>query len=132
MNVFELLQYVIEEMGIYAEQQTLDEMCFAAKYNNRSLILKKGESWVICNPANPEDNLANQWTDITAKTFFMWIEAVRDDLIASMQLSDERFRAKMENAFGKHIVSKSLGDKYKGNTVAKTISSVSPAKPWKI
>lgn len=132
INVFELLQYVLEEMAIYAEQQTLDEIRFAAKYDNRSLILKKGTSWVICNPANPEDNLANQWTDTTAKTFFMWIEAVRNDLIGSLQLPDERFRAKMENAFGKNIVSKSLGTKYQGNIVAKPTKSASTAKPWKL
>lgn len=132
INVFELLQYVLEELAVYAEQQTLDEIRFAAKYDNRSLILKKGASWVICNPANPEDNLANQWTDITAKTFFMWVEAVRNDLIGSLQLPDDRFRAKMENAFGKRAVSKSWGAKYQGSTTAKPVSNVSAAKPWKM
>lgn len=132
INVFELLQYVVNELAIYAEQQTLDETCFAVKYDNRSLILKKGESWVICNPANPEDNLANHWTDVTAKTFFMWIEAVNSDLMGSFQLSDERFRTTMENAFGKHIVSKSWGTKYQGNSVSKPINNESVAKPWKV
>ncbi len=132
INVFELLQYVLEELAVYAEQQTLDEIRFAAKYDNRSLILKKGASWVICNPANPEDNLANQWTDITAKTFFMWVEAVRNDLIGSLQLPDDRFRAKMENAFGKRAVCKSWGAKYQGSTTAKPVSNVSAAKPWKM
>lgn len=132
ISVFDLLQYVLEEMAIYSNQQTLDEMKFAAKYNSRSLILKKGSSWIISNPANPEDNLANQWTDTTAKIFFRWVETVRNDLISSLQLPDERFRSTMENAFGKQLVSKSLGTKYQGTIVPKPISRTSVAKPWKM
>jgi len=132
VNVFELLQYVLDEMSIYSEQQTLDEIHFASKYDNRKLVLKKGTSWVISNPANPEDNLADQWTDTTARVFFMWIKAAKKDLVDSLALSDERFRISIENAFGKSVVSRSWGSKYQGLTIAKTISDNAVAKPWKM
>ncbi len=131
ISVFDLLKYVLEELEIYSNQQHLDEIMFAAKYNSRSLIHKKNSSWTIINPANPEDNLADQWTDTTAKTFFLWVNAAKNDLVNSMNLPDDRFRSTLENAFGKRFVNENLGLKYQGTTVAKPITPTSVAKPWK-
>lgn len=132
VSVFELLQYVLDELAIYSEQQVLGEIRFTTKYDSRKIILKKGNSWVIENPANPEDNLADQWTDETAKTFFMWATAVRNDLIDSLELTDGQFRSNMENAFGKNFVNKVFGSKYPSLTTPKLISDNATAKPWKM
>lgn len=132
VSVFELLQYVLEELTIYSEQQVLDEVRFASKYDSRKLLLKKGGKWVITNPANPEDNLADHWTDETAKIFFTWVVAMRTDLIESLQLTDGQFRTRLENAFGQQFVNSNFGSKYKSTTTAQPINDNLVAKPWKM
>ena len=130
-NVFDLLQYVLDNLLVYAEQLTLDETSFNIRYGGRDLLIKKGDLWVISNPANPEDNLANQWTNVTAKIFFKWIEAAKNDLIYSLQLPDDKFRLRIENAFGKNFVSKRLGEEYLGSAKVEKIDVTTVAKPWK-
>lgn len=59
--------------------------------------------WYIENPANPEDNLADQW-NIDARIpikFFQWIRVAQSDLIGSLEQKDNKqFRAILESSSG--------------------------------
>ena len=132
VSVFDLLKYVLNEFATYAEHQTLSEERFAERYQSKNVIGRKNGEWYIENPANPEDNLANQWNqDASIPTrFFVWAKAVREDLIDSLQMIDEDFRVRVEDAFGQKAVEHAWGNKY--NKIApKPISTVDPAKPWR-
>lgn len=133
ISIFDLLNYVMGEFAIYAEQQILTQEKFAERYQHKNVIGRKNGKWIIENPANPEDNLADKWNqDASIPThFFTWAKAVKEDLIDSLQMSDEDFRAKVETAFGQKAVANAWATKY--NKVApKPISPVSPAKPWRV
>jgi hypothetical protein len=133
ISVFDLLHYVLNEFSTYAEHQILTEESFVERYQGKNVIEKKGGKWIIVNPANPEDNLADQWNQDASisKYFFAWAKAVREDLIDSLQMSDEDFRAKVEAAFGFMTVKDTWGSKY--NKVApKPVIPVIPAKPWRL
>lgn len=133
ISVFDLLLYVLNEFSTYAEHQILTEESFAERYQGKSVIEKKGGKWIIVNPANPEDNLADQWNQDASipKHFFVWAKAVREDLIDSLQMSDEDFRAKAETAFGLMIVANAWGNKY-NKYAPKPVIPVIPAKPWRL
>jgi hypothetical protein len=132
ISVFDLLNYVLGEFATYAEHQTLTEKEFTKRYQGKNVIGRESGKWIIENPANPEDNLADQWNQDTSipKHFFLWAKAVREDLIDSLQMSDEDFRARAETAFGQKAVVSAWGTKY--NKVApKPVSSVRSSKPWR-
>lgn len=128
----ELLEYVISEFSIYAEQLTHDELDFRQKYSDKSVMRKTSGKWVIENPANPEDNLANKWNQDSRipATFFRWVAAVKEQLIDSLHLSDESFRAKAEAAFGSSVIQRGWGSKYNAEP-ARIIRPGSTAKPWR-
>ncbi len=132
ISVFDLLHYVLDEFAKYAEHQTLTEERFAERYQGKKVIGRKSGKWIIENPANPEDNLADKWNqDASIPTyFFAWAKAVREDLIDSLQMSDEDFRARAETAFGQKAVVSAWGVKY-NKTAPKLIAPVIPAKPWR-
>ncbi|MCW3491339.1 nucleotidyltransferase domain-containing protein [Dethiobacter alkaliphilus] len=132
ISVFDLLNYVLGEFATYAEYQTLTEERFAELYQGKNVIGRKSGKWFIENPANPEDNLADQWNQdgsIPAH-FFAWAKVVREDLIDSLQMSNEDFRARAETAFGQKAVASAWGNKY-NNVAPKPVSPVTPAKPWR-
>ena len=132
-SVFELLQYVINEISIYSHYQNLSSIDFINKYGNRKVFTKLNGKWKIKNPANPKDNLADKWNTNSEipKRFFLWIKAVKDQLIDSLDLDDATFRSKAETAFGYTVVSNVWNDKY--NPVKpKPISNHNPSKPWKL
>lgn len=134
VSVFELLQIVLAEFSIYSERRTLTEAQFMNQYKNREVINRKNGEWIILNPANPEDNLADQWNhnDDIPRYFFLWASIVADDLIASMQLNDGDFRIRIENAFGQKTVEGVLGNNYQHTASPKPISSYTAAKPWSL
>lgn len=111
-SVFELLEYVLNELNIYARQQTLTFKDFAQIYGSRTVFSRPDGKWYISNPANPEDNLADKWNqnERIPAHFFRWVKAVKDDLIESLQQDDDqRFRASIENGLGKHVCIFCLG-----------------------
>ena len=63
-------------------------------------------------------------------TFFKWITVAKKQLIDSLQLSDEDFRAKAEAAFGRSIVQRGWGSKYNAE-LPRIISPDNYAKPWR-
>lgn len=132
MSVYELLNYVTNELYTYSLQLTMHESVFFEKYRNKTVISKKKEKWVIQNPANPEDNFADSWTDETAKIFFKWTSTLKSDLIDSLSEDDASFRICIENAFGKNTVKNSWGDKYQSKSSPTIINSSYVAKPWRM
>lgn len=133
-SVFELLEYVLNELNIYARQQTLTFKDFAQIYGSRTVFSRPDGKWYISNPANPEDNLADKWNqnERIPAHFFRWVKAVKDDLIESLQQDDDqRFRASIENGLGNTSVSSVLGNKYCNTTPPKPISSQGAAKPYR-
>ena len=133
-SVFELLEYVLNELNIYAQQQTLTFKDFAQIYGSRTVFSRPDGKWYISNPANPEDNLADKWNqnERIPAHFFRWVKAVKDDLIESLQQDDDqRFRASIENGLGNMSVSSVLGNKYCNTTPPKPISSQGTAKPYR-
>ena len=135
LSIFDLLEYVLHELNIYAKQQTLNYDQFKHIYGARSIIArtKSDQRWIIENPADPEDNLADKWNfnaDIP-KYFFLWVTACENDLIHSLRLPDNQFRTAMDNAFGATTIQKNWANKYKAinQTAAKPI--VTTSKPFR-
>ncbi|WP_251353849.1 nucleotidyltransferase [Hominisplanchenecus murintestinalis] len=134
-TVFELLDYALSELSIYAEHQRITESDFQRKYGNRNVFSHEEGKWYIENPANPRDNLADQW-NVDARIpnrFFKWIEIAREDIIDSLaQKDDKKFRLILENGFGDTTVLGFLGEKYCRETVPQQINPQSAARPYRI
>lgn len=130
-SVFELLEYVLNELSIYAEHQTKSPTTFAQIYGDRSVITHTDCKWKIANPANPEDNLADSWNQNSKipEAFFNWIVVCKEDLLNALDLPDDRFRTSAENTFGVKNVRDSWGSKYHPVT-PKPIITTSAAKPY--
>ena len=94
------------------------------------MICKKNGKWVIPNPTNPEDNLADTWNDATCDKFFRWINQAKVDLIDALNADESTFRAVMENAFGLWFIKKHWNDKY-CPVKPKPIPPSSASKPWR-
>lgn len=133
LGVFELLDYVLSELIIYANHQNMQHEVFEKSYGSRVAITHRDRKWEIQNPANPEDNLADKWNQNPEipKLFFMWIKACTGDLITSLSLPDTAFRASMDNAFGADNIKKAWGTKYQQVT-PKSIIPTKAAKPYKV
>ena len=132
-DVFALLTFVLNALDIYAKQQTMRFDDFRNQYKGCTAITRENGKWKIENPANPEDNLANKWNENEniPKFFFKWVQSCRIDLIDSMQLSDDKFRTQIENAFGADAVKRNWGSKYSAAT-PKPINTTSASKPYRI
>ena len=94
------------------------------------MICKKNGKWVIPNPTNPEDNLADTWNDATCDKFFRWINQARVDLIDALNADESTFRSVMENAFGLWFIKKHWNDKY-CPAQPKPITPSAAPKPWR-
>lgn len=132
LDVFELLEYVLKELTIYSHRQELSVDEFKKHYGARNIIVKENGMWIITNPANPKDNLADKWnsnSDIPRR-FFEWISTVEEHLINSLVLEDADFRTKAETAFGYTTVAKAWNNKYYASK-PKPIPTIEPVKPWR-
>ena len=133
-SVFELLEFVLNELSIYSLQQKLTFKEFAQKYGEHTVFSRQNGKWYISNPANPEDNLADKW-NVNSKIpecFFRWVCVAKTDLIDGLQLDDERqFRAVLESGFGETTVSNVLGKKYCGETPPRLVVPKTAAKPYR-
>lgn len=131
-DTFDLLQYVLSEIATYSQHQILTEKRFSELYGLKEVIQRKGGQWIIANPANPKDNLADAWNhnDKIAPTFFRWAQTVTEDLIDSLQREDAMFRSRVEGALGESYV-KRVWDKKYNSIPATIIAPESQRKPWK-
>lgn len=134
-TVFELLNHVLSEIGIYGEYQHITEKTFMQKYGGRSVFSRPAGKWYIENPANPEDNLADQWNNDARipEKFFQWIQIAQRDLVNSLEQKDNKqFRAILESSFGSASVSGFLGEKYCGEVAPRQIVSQAAARPYSV
>ena len=116
LSVFELLEKVLDTLRTHSR--------------NDDMICKKNGKWVIPNPTNPEDNLADTWNDATCDKFFRWINQARFDLIDALNADESTFRSVMENAFGLWFIQKHWNDKY-CPAQPKPITPSAAPKPWR-
>ena len=116
LSVFELLEKVLNTLRTHSR--------------NDDMICKKNGKWVIPNPTNPEDNLADTWNDATCDKFFRWINQARFDLIDALNADESTFRSVMENAFGLWFIKKHWNDKY-CPAQPKPITPSAAPKPWR-
>lgn len=131
LDVFQLLEYVVNEFNVYSEWQLLTEMAFSQKYVGRNFVRKVNGKWQILNPVNNEDNLADAWNEgvnSKAKCFFEWIKAVQQDFIYSFSKKDEEFILLLENSLGSNFVRGSIDTKK--YTASESDSINYPAQPW--
>lgn len=132
-SVFELLEFVLSELAIYASQQNLTFKEFEQTYGNRAVFSRPNGKWCISNPANPEDNLADKWNQDSriAGQFFRWANAISTDFVTSLrQVDDQQFRIILENGLGSTVVSSVLGHKYSAKITPKPIPAQGAAKPY--
>ena len=133
-STFELLDHVLSEMMVYAHQLELTSKQFEVQFGDRNVFSKREGKWVIMNPADPEDNLADKWNvdSRIPQMFFKWIKAANNDLVLAVQTADDRkFRSALENGFDSEYVSKILGDKYCKDVAApKAIPTQRAPKPY--
>lgn len=131
ISVFDLLRFVLDEFNTYGNYQLLTEKRFSECHPGKDLIRKENGRWILENPANPEDNLADQWnTDgKIPQRFYRWIRTAYDDLISSSSLEDSEFRSKIETAFRPDIVASLWSDKYRKAPPIPVPATA--AKPWK-
>ncbi|MFI4917011.1 MAG: nucleotidyltransferase [Phycisphaerales bacterium JB060] len=75
-----------------------------SEYEVSGVIKRDGRGWVIQNPVNPGENLADRWNDSGSKraeAFFEWIDWVRQDLAAVRQKAwEEDRRAALAESLG--------------------------------
>lgn len=129
-DIFTLLEYVLNELAIYSVQQTQFYEDFIKNNSGKDLIEHTSTRWIIKNPSNPEDNLADTWTNDTAKMFFKWTIIAKRDLIDSLsEKNDGTFRAIAENAFTSDLVKSVWGEKYIPQQMKKP-TIIQPTKPW--
>lgn len=132
-TVFELLEHVLTELAIYADHQHLTTEYFAKIHGNRTVFSRPGGKWYIQNPANSEDNLADQWNSDSRipEKFFQWIDVAKRDLISSIAQKDDRqFRAILESSFGSETVAGFLGKKYCSEVPPRRIVPETAARPY--
>lgn len=118
LDFYSLIEHVVRELQIYSKQQTLNEARFAASYQGKVRIKHSLKGWVIENPVNSSENLAETWNEDSekAKVFFRWVDQLGADFLDSMQESDERFIASMGNAFGtKYVQNNEIRKKYQAS-----------------
>lgn len=132
-SVFELLQYVLNELEkcIHQTEMTFEE--FALQYDNSPVISYKNGKWSVSNPADPDDNLADKWNadNRIPKTFFNWVTTIKKDLFELLEQNDEKqFGVFMENSFGVYDSDNPIIKKYRNARIATPINTATASKPY--
>lgn len=132
IGCFDLLDIVINEMLNYEEILKIGFSKFNATYEERKELIDEELKWKVENPANPGDNLADLWNknEQIPYLFFKWLNTAKRELINSVYLPDDEFRALNENAFGQKVVERIWGNKYM-KKVPLSLSSTGKSKPWR-
>lgn len=110
LDVLDLLQYIVQEIEIYSNRQNMSEDLFTVTYVEKKVIKRQQGIWIIMNPANPKDNLADAWnkTPQKAACFFEWVKQIKKDFIDSLNVEDDKFVSALENGFGSNYVQKNI------------------------
>ena len=119
IDFYELLNIVVDELNKYAQYFNTTEELFLEKYAAHNLIKKVNGVWIIENPVDETENLADAWREKPemADMFFRWIKQLESDFISSINESDDKFASVLGNSFGYDFFEKSsIKKKYKINT----------------
>lgn len=133
LEIFDLLQRVVNEIYKYSELLNLNQQDFSILYENSYFVNKDNDRWTILNPVNPLDNLADSWNDKPekAKIFFKWVKQIKMDFLGSLDLEDDKFINILENSLGSNLVKNNIDiKKYNNMTVAPTVIMNTP-KPYR-
>ncbi|ENK0555412.1 nucleotidyltransferase [Clostridium botulinum] len=133
LEIFDLLQHVVNEIYKYSELLSLNQQDFSILYENSYFVNKDNDRWTILNPVNPLDNLADSWNDKPekAKIFFKWVKQIKMDFLGSLDLEDDKFINILENSLGSNLVKNNIDiKKYNNMTVAPTVIMNTP-KPYR-
>lgn len=127
ISVHDLLQYVIKTLGHYAALNSENYELFETNNPTLTHIRNNGSNWTIRNPVNHNDNYTENWTNEDVSFFFRWLEAVRTDLLDSINESEETYYASLDRGIGKNIRLSTIP-----NSVAINFSpQVGRTKPWR-
>jgi hypothetical protein len=103
ITVHDLLQYVVKTLGQYSGLSSENHMLFETNNPTLTHIRNDGSKWTVRNPVNHNDNYTENWTNEDVTFFFRWLEAVRADLIDSINESEETYFASLDRGIGKNI-----------------------------
>lgn len=109
ISFYELLNCVVNELALYSKYNKIEESTFVNTYAGKLLIKKVDDEWIIKNPIDSGDNLAEPWKvdGNIAEMFFKWIEQVKKDFVGSMEMAEEKYLASIGSAFGLEYFQKS-------------------------
>lgn len=129
-DTFTLLEAVLYQLTLCEQQLHMGQLQFESTVTPAPLIAYKNHKWLVINPANPEDNLADKWNTNSAipAKFFNWVKVAKKDLIESMIFKDDEFRVFSENAFTPELVQTVWGTKYNAPTATPITNT---PKPWR-
>ncbi len=131
MDTFELLSYVLQDLKIYEELKS-NHALFRIRHSGKEIIKFANNEWIIENPTNPFDNLANSWNDDTKYVtyFFKWIDAALKDFSCISAEEHYPFRTTISKLFGESTI-KRMGYDNKYHIPAPTpITATGQNKPW--
>ena len=132
-SVFELLGHVLNELDKCINQKELPFERFVSACDDSLVITYNNGKWLVPNPADPDDNLADKWNseDNIPVTFFKWITTIKRDLFETMQQDDDiQFGVLMENSFGVYDPENIIVKKYRNNRIATPIKEEFASKPY--
>ena len=133
-GVEQLLSYIV--LGLSEYVTLLQGKCPAPRFtgDERTIIERRGAKWWIPNPVNPADNYADSWTDLTAELFFLWVSAVKKDLVDINPDEDTKYWTSLQTAFGPAFIKKAFGAKAETGKIEVnppiSPSLQRPTKPW--
>ncbi|OPJ55706.1 nucleotidyltransferase domain-containing protein [Clostridium oryzae] len=110
LDVYDLLQFIVHEFEVYSNIQRMNESEFNEVYKEKKVIERQNGKWIIMNPVNPKDNLADAWNEEPEKAvcFFQWVKQIKKDFIDSLYEQDDKFISALENGLGSNYVQKNI------------------------
>jgi len=138
-NVAVALQGIVEKL--HAHNSLLHNQILADHSLARMNIIQKRNdgSWYIGNPVNPEENFADRWhedKDARAKSFFMWVEWLKEDLVEILTSQNvQASRKSLNSSFGDSVTGKNFhllaAQVAPAIITPRQVSIDSAPKPWK-
>lgn len=132
-TVFELLEHVLNKLEVCSHQTEMTFENYTLQYRDIPVISYNDSKWVLINPADPEDNLADKWNknERIPKMFFRWMTSIKKELFELLANDDDnKFGVFLENSFGIYNPNSEIIKKYRNNRVATPINAASASKPY--
>lgn len=132
-TVFELLEYVLSKLNVCIHQKEMPFEEYVLHYDDSPVISYNNRKWIVANPADPEDNLADKWNtdERIPQVFFKWITTMKEDLFDLLAQNDDmQFGVFLENSFGAYVPNNAIVKKYRNTRVATPINATTASKPY--